>query len=126
MVSTCGISTLEKQPVYVRRAPRDTTEAALHKEEQVASENFAAFLLHFDNGLILQIRQSGNASFRQKWQEVRFNINIFYTYRLPAILQAITFREPEYHPSIILEMDRQDVIILYRAMPVEVSAALVL
>ncbi|MEE4178730.1 MAG: hypothetical protein V2I46_14595 [Bacteroides sp.] len=126
MVSVSEISTLEKQPVYLRRAPRDTTEAALQKEEHVTVENFAGFLLQFDNGLILQIRQSDNAGFRQAWQEVRFNIDIFSTHRLSAILQAITFREPEYHPSIILEMDRQDVIILYRAMPAKVSAALVL
>lgn len=116
------LSTLDKHPVLIKNAPKDTAEARKQVGPAQPAEEYAALLLEFDNGIILQIRQADSHSSRQHREEQRFKRSVFRQYHLPGFLKALTFRQPDYHPTIILETGRQEVINIYRSIPHEVKA----
>lgn len=111
-------STIIKEPIIEKKAPKDTSEVQLDAIQLDTSYREPAFLImELDNGIRLIVRQQEGLHFQD-----RFKLHSFiFKERLARtgnILRAIfSGRVPEYIPSIKLEIPAKDIRVIYRALP---------
>lgn len=113
------LSTISKEPIVVKKAPKDTTEviAPIVIIDSLKTEA-VHWMLKLDKEIILKIEGSDQFSrsdwmIGQKfwlWQDVdNFKIKL---------KQTIRFKTPEYYPEIRLVISESEAKAIYRALPV--------
>ena len=111
-------STIIKEPILEKKAPKDTSEVQLDPYQVDTSYREPAFLvMELDNGIELVLKQYDDLGFRD---HLRYNFFIFRKRmnKAATIFKAIlSFRLPEYSPSISIEMKAKDIRLIYRALP---------
>jgi len=90
------------------------------------NEVYAAILSCFDTDIIVQIKQEGRTNSKQIRQERNFGRKSFINYQLPAMHKALIFHKPEYYPKIVLKLECNEVLDIYKAIPANVKVALVI
>jgi len=118
-------SSIPKIPVIVRKAPKDTLEAASMPEPEMLEENreYVGFKLLLDRQLILNINQdsiSDSISNRSKNRYFRQERKMYRK----SVRKALFFAHPrEFLPEIKLKLNRSDAMILFRAIPEQAEVA---
>ena len=114
------IVTIEKFPIVVKKAPKDTTEANMLSSAPVLPTQSDVFIfLEFDKNIVIEIRQQETElvgapkKFRHysrqkaKWLREK-NVN------------ALAHPEsPSYYYSLVIEVPREDARSIYRALPIK-------
>ena len=114
-------ATTEKEPVTVKQAPRDTTEAAQDDEElPVVVRKAAFFTLHLDNGIHLVVMPHDEVGLRRIVYTARQNLYLFGR-RLAVLLKGDL---PQYVPVITIEVSADDARTLFRALPERAQVAI--
>jgi hypothetical protein len=118
-------STIVKEPITVKEAPKDTLEAASFFEMPDTSMNeFVAVNMWLSQGFILTLRQD------EKFTESASKSNRFFF--LDLRLQKVKtdfrrlfhFRLPRYEPEIEIALDKDELVTLFRALPGSTKVAI--
>lgn len=117
-------ATIEKEPIVVKNAPKDTAEAArqIFKPDTLANE-IICINMEFDKNLILEISQSEE---KPEYKTLAFLINKRSWNLVQVLKNSFNFKEPFYTPKIVVEVPKKDVKSLYRALPYKPQMALCL
>lgn len=115
-------ATIEKQTIVIKKAPRDTTEAAM-KEKDIpeAAVQTAFFTLILDSGIrIVVMPHEEDAGVDRFVYIAKQNLDIFRQ-RLSLIFKGSL---PEYVPFIIIEVSADDAKTLFRSLPDNAQVAI--
>lgn len=114
-------ATIEKEPVTVKQAPRDTTEAAQSDDElPVVTRKAAFFTLHLDNGIHIVVMPHDEGAFHRLVYTARQNMYLFGR-RLTVLFKG---NLPQYIPVITIEVSADDARTLFRALPERAQVAI--
>lgn len=111
-------ATIVKEPIVVRNAPKDTAEAALYAYQPDTLIQKPAFMkIETDYGIHIQFEQDINPTFKHKFVRFMFNTKINTKSIFKDILHFVSFKKPEYNPTIVIKMPADDLRAIYRAFP---------
>ncbi|MEQ8581591.1 MAG: hypothetical protein RIC30_07885 [Marinoscillum sp.] len=117
-------STIVKEPIVERQAPKDPVEAALNAyEPDTLIQNPAYIRLRLVHGIDLVLEQHSNPSFAEQWTRFRFRQESRPTVG-SRVRRMISFRGQEYTPTIRLKLPANDIRALYRALPAQPKVVL--
>lgn len=107
-------ATIEKEPIIIKQAPRDTTEAA--KDDNalpVVVRQAAFFTIHLDSGIRIVVMPHEEGGLDRFVFIARQNLYLFRQ-RLAILLKGDL---PEYVPVVVVEVSADDAKTLFRALP---------
>jgi len=110
-------STIKKEPVVHKVAPRDTSEYKPDAPPDTSKTEYVNVIFETREGLRLHIFQETNGNFNACFHRFIFDLvdrfrNAFYIMKC-----MVTFKLPEYHPYIRINIPAKDARIIYRALP---------
>jgi hypothetical protein len=110
-------STIMKEPVMIKMAPKDTSEYKPDIVPDTTNSEAVNYMFDMENGIRLYVFQ--NTSENNGGGLSRFMFDLIDRFRnFRDNLRSITsFKVPEYHPSIKIQMAKTDAKIIYRALP---------
>jgi hypothetical protein len=112
-----SFSTILKDPVMVKMAPKDTSE---YKPDIMPDTSIAEpvnFILEMTNGTRIFVYQEEADSSTFRRSQFRFDLKFRLADTRAALKSVARFKIPEYHPYIKIKLPRADAKILYRALP---------
>ena len=117
-------STIVKEPIVERQAPKDPVEAALNAyEPDTLIQNPAYIRLRLAHGINLVLEQHPNPTFAEQWARYKFRQEI--RPKVGSRLQRMaTLKGQEYTPTIRLKLSANDIRALYRALPTQPKVVL--
>jgi hypothetical protein len=119
-----AVATILKEPLMEKIAPRDTSE---YKAEIIIPDTTQVeqvhILLCMKNGTRIMISQDESATHAELISRFMFDVKIRFADFIEAVKSVAIFKVPEYHPFIIIRVPRDDVRIIYRALPVKGQVA---
>ncbi len=111
-------SSIEKEPLTVKRAPKDSIEAA--KSVYMPDTNIKPSMfcsLDLDSGIRIYLFQDSLSGKKDWFEKNRFilrdKIAIFFN----NCYSLLHFQIPEYKPEIVLYLSQKDAVAIYRAIP---------
>lgn len=116
-----AVSTIAKQPVMVKIAPRDTAEASAMPDivPDTTGTGPVFFTLRLGNGFRLTVIQdTGDEDRRDKAALNRFINRRKLEYLMVSARHVASLRFPPYEPEITLRVSKEDARVIYRAIPV--------
>ncbi len=118
-------ASIDKEPIVVRDAPKDSLEASLtaYKPDTLI-QNPAFLMIRCDFGIKLILEQYPNSGFHDKWVRFIFRSKLWIKNVLTSIVRFFSFRKQEYNPTIIIKMPVDDLRAIYRALPLKASVVL--
>jgi len=119
-------STIRKEPLMVKTAPRDTSE---YRPDIIPDTSYiepVGYIFETDRDVRIFIYQEETANFRDKLRLFRFDLNDRIRNAWESLKRIIVFRIPEYQPYIKIRVSKSDARILYRAMPLNGQIAVYL
>lgn len=116
------LATIEKEPIFIKKAPKDTIEAAtqIFTPDTLANE-VICINMEFDKNLFLEISQSEE---KPQFNNLWFLINKRSKNVVQVAKNSISFKEPFYTPKILIEVPKDDIKSIYRALPYKPQMAL--
>jgi hypothetical protein len=111
-------ATIVKEPVVVRHAPKDTTEAALNAwqpDTLIQNPAFVAFTT--EEKIRIFFEQNENKSFSDKLKKIGFYNHFFAKKVITSQKNFFGFKKQEYIPNIIVKIPVDDLRAIYRALP---------
>lgn len=118
MIVESEVSSIEKFPIVVKKAPKDTTEASLMNSAPVLPrQTDVFFLFEFDSGVFIEISQQeedligGGKAYRNY---CRTKAKLF---REKSSRALFNFDERGYNYRINIQLPREDARSIYRALP---------
>ncbi len=118
-------ATIEKVPIKIRKAPKDTIEAKKYKNEPVKLDKpDAYYTLQFDRNLIIKVHQVESNSFWGSIQKVYYNIRLYLRMLIDAFLAFFHLDTPHAPLWIELKISKNDALAIYRALPNHAALAL--
>ncbi|MDZ4205383.1 MAG: hypothetical protein U1C46_11280 [Bacteroidales bacterium] len=118
-------ATIPKEPIMVKKAPKDTIEATLPDIMPDTSTVVPVFFrLSFKNDFQLLVLQEETIMSMQMRKRFVFLCRIRFANAWKAIKDVIRFRVPTYSPEIRIIIPSSDARIIYRALPENGMAAL--
>jgi hypothetical protein len=111
-----NFSTIQKEPVMLKIAPRDTTEYKPDILPDTANTEPVYFMLEMNNGLRLYVYQSAGNE-RGALRGFFFDLTDRFRNCWNIIKSIFILRVPEYHPYIRITIPKNDARIIYRALP---------
>lgn len=120
MLVTEEIVTIEKFPIVIKKAPKDTTEANMVSAAPVLPTQSDVFIfLAFDKNIVIEIRQQETElvgipkNFRQyKSKKTKW-------LREKSVNALAHPENPSYFYSLVIEVPREDARSIYRALPIK-------
>ncbi|MCX6301688.1 MAG: hypothetical protein NTW82_05860 [Bacteroidia bacterium] len=112
-----SIASIEKEPLMIRMAPKDTSEFKPDIIPDTADYEPVNYILEMDNGTRLFIYQEGKLRSGDGIRLFIFNLRYRLINAGNTFLRVVTFRVPDYQPFIKLRIPRTDAKIIYRALP---------
>ena len=115
---TGDYSTIKKEPVLIKMAPKDTSEYKPDIMPDTSITEPVNYLLELTNGTRIYVYQEEREKFSDRMNHFRFDTmnRLRDTWR--SLKSVILFKVPEYHPFIKIRLPRADAKIIYRALPV--------
>lgn len=118
-------STIEKEPIIIRDAPKDTAEAAISAVVPGQRIEPPAFLLlNLDYGIDLIFEQDSTYSAKNKWARIKFNFDIFYKEIKETGKNIFSPDKADINPTIRIKLPENDIIAIYRALPKNAKIAI--
>ena len=118
------ISSIEKEPLMIKMAPKDTSEFEPDIMPDTADFEPVNYILRLNNGINLYVYQEENLNKGDSRHRFLFDLNDRLRSFIADFKKVIKFQIPEYHPFIKLQIPRDDAKILYRAIPVNGQIAI--
>jgi hypothetical protein len=120
-------ATTEKIPIVVKKAPKDTVEAAKELLEPVLPVRDDVYAwLHFNRQLELIIRQSEAPGFTGWMKKNRGGFVSNIARLADAVGQLAHLQFPRVRREVIITIDREDARAIYRALPEHAALAVLL
>jgi len=118
-------ATLPKMPIKIKRAPKDTVEAKLLKEDPVAVEKpDVQIKLQFDRNLVVEIKQVEAPTAKGRLRNLYHDMQMKYA-MLKEMIQSYSKLQPyQVSLSIELNLSQSDSKAIYRALPHRAMLAL--
>ncbi len=111
-------STIIKEPVVEREAPKDTAEANQNAWQPDTLIQHPAFLrLSTTNGFRISVEQDRNVTAKDRWSRFFFHINNQIQNTGKAVWNFILLRKQDYHPEISISLPADEIRSVYRALP---------
>jgi len=113
-------ATIEKEPVIIKKAPKDSIEALnnLHQPDSLINGHvFAKMFL--DHNLLIILEQGDNQSFSSFITRLFFRAKISAGELFKNISGCLMFKKPEYVNKIIIRLPASDICEIYRAIPIK-------
>jgi hypothetical protein len=110
-------STIRKEPLMIKVAPKDTSEYKPDILPDTAGVAPVNYILEMDKGLRIYIYQEEKEKFGDRMNLFRFDLGDRFRNTWSSLKSIILFKVPEYHPYIKIRLSRADAKILYRAIP---------
>jgi hypothetical protein len=114
---TNDLSTISKDPILIKLAPKDTSEYIPDVMPDTSMTEPVNFILEMNNGIRIYIYQTENTKFSDKKSLYIFDIKYRIHDTWNALKSVVHFKVPDYHPFIKLRLPRSDAKIIYRAIP---------
>ncbi len=112
--------TFVKEPIVVKKAPKDTIEAAKQATVPDSIKTGPAFVaLTLDYNIRLSLYQENKRSVWTMLYGFIFRSGLRFRKAGEAARGAVTFRIPDYRPEIRVFIPKKDLITIYRALPVD-------
>lgn len=109
-------STIRKEPVMIKMAPKDTSEYKPDIVPDTIDHEPVRYIFDMDNGLQIFFTQTPDTSVNQKaFYQFDFQNRLKTT--KGYLNDVMHFKVPEYRPFIKIEIPKSDAKILYRAIP---------
>jgi len=111
-------ATIAKEPVIIKKAPKDTIEAAkslVFPDTLQKEPTYIIFVLN--NGFRLFIEQEKAGSFKAAKTRVLFRAGNQLKQACENFLYMLRFQIPPYNPAIRIYVAREDAVAIYRALP---------
>ena len=117
LVIARDFSTIKKEPLMIKMAPKDTSEFVPDIIPDTADYEPVNFILEMHNGIRIYVYQSGKIKAGDGLRQLAFDLWDRIRNTFSSIIKVLTFRIPEYHPYIKIRINRADSKIIYRAIP---------
>jgi hypothetical protein len=116
-VITGDYTTIKKEPVLIKMAPKDTSEYKPDIMPDTSITEPVNYILELTNGTRIYVYQEEREKFSDRMNLFRFDTmdRLRNTWR--SLKSAALFKVPEYHPFIKMRLPRADAKIIYRALP---------
>lgn len=111
------ISTIKKEPVMIKIAPKDTSEYQPDVIPDTSLVEHVNCILEVSNGIRIYVYQEEIDKPAEKGSTFRFDLRDRLNTAWSSIKSAAVLKVPEYHPYIKIRIPRDDVKIIYRALP---------
>jgi hypothetical protein len=107
-----------QNPIIVKKAPKDTIEAALNAAPPDTGRHSPVFFfIQFENGLGVYFEQVDERDSHYHLSHALFRTGFLLSNAWHILADIFRFRAPNYHPMIRLRMSRADVKAIYRSLP---------
>lgn len=110
-------SSIEKEPVVHKVAPKDTTEYKPDAHPDTSKVEFVNFILETTDGFRLYVYQESRSDFPAAFSTFLFDLTDRLRNSAGVVKSMVLFRKPEYHPFIKIRLPAKDARIIYRALP---------
>ncbi len=111
------LATIKKEPVLIKIAPKDTSEYQPDVIPDTSIVEHVNLILEVSNGVRILIYQEESDKPMVKGSTFRFDLVDRLNQTWFGLRSAALLRVPEYHPYIKIRIPRDDVKIIYRALP---------
>ncbi|HBC77910.1 MAG TPA: hypothetical protein DCZ51_04730 [Bacteroidales bacterium] len=111
------ISTIQKEPIMIKMAPKDTSEFVPDIAPDTSDVEPVNYILYMDNGIKIYVYQMDDTITTNKHKLFFFDLNDRLRYASNSLKSVITLKVPEYHPFIKIRLPKADAKILYRSVP---------
>lgn len=115
---TNNYSSIEKEPLMIKMAPKDTSEYQPDIIPDTADYEPVNFIMEVDNGTRIYVYQEEKLNHGDCLHQIMFDFRIRFRNLIQSLKRVFTFKVPEYHPYIKIRIPRADAKIIYRALPV--------
>lgn len=123
-VITADYSTIKKEPVMIKMAPKDTSEYQPDIIPDTADYEPVNFILLMENGVKIHIYQGEKLRAGDNLNRFLFDLRDRLRITTSTLFSTIRFRVPEYYPYIRIRLARADSKRIYRALPYRGQAGL--
>lgn len=114
-----------KEPIQVKKAPRDSTEAAQNiTSVDTTRVEFVEWHLKLDSTLVVSFVQSERSLGSLDWPTVKYRLRRHYRALLETNRALVHFRLPEYKPEVTIFIPAGEAKSFYRALPPNGQVAL--
>lgn len=114
-----------KEPIQVKKAPRDSTEAAQNVAKvDTSAVEFVEWHLQLDSSIVVSFVQAEGELGSVDWPTIKYRIRRHYKTLLETNRALLSFRLPEYKPEITLFIPAGEAKSFYRALPPNGEVAL--
>jgi len=110
-------STIQKEPLMIKMAPKDTSEYQPDIIPDTADFEPVNFILVMENGIRIYVYQEEKLKFGDGFKRFLFDLRDRLNSTALSLAGSITFRVPQYHPFIRIRLARADAKRIYRALP---------
>lgn len=112
-----SLATIRKEPLMIKIAPKDTSEYQPDIIPDTSIVEHVNFILELSNGMRVYVYQDEVDRPLEKGSTFRFDLKDRLNNAWSSMKSAALLRVPEYHPYIKIWIPREDVKIIYRALP---------
>jgi hypothetical protein len=112
-----SISTIKKEPVMIKMAPKDTTEYKPDIMPDTTKVEPVNYILQMSDGTRIYVYQKETEIKSDRMSYLKFDMKDRLQNTWEAIKSVAKMKVPEYHPYIKLRLPRKDAKVIYRAIP---------
>jgi hypothetical protein len=110
-------ATIKKEPLMIKMAPKDTSEFKPDIIPDTSDYEPVNYILEMDNGIRIFVYQATDTITSDKNHLFFFDLSDRLKNTWNSLKSSASFRVPEYHPFIKIQLPKADAKILYRAIP---------
>lgn len=110
-------SSIEKEPLMIKMAPRDTSEFQPDIIPDTADYEPVNYILEMNNGITIYVYQAEKINPGDRMHLFKFDLRYRIRQTISSLKSVLSFKVPEYHLYIRIRIPRADSKIIYRAIP---------
>ena len=114
---TSSVSTIRKEPLMIKMAPKDTSEYKPDVIPDTAHTQPVNFVLNMTDNVNIYFYQDDIEGLGDWLTRIMFDFRLRLSETWRAVKSVAVLKVPEYHPYIKLYVSRADGRIIYRALP---------
>lgn len=112
--------TIVKEPITVKKAPKDSIEAAQNVEKiDTSNVEFVEWHLELNNAFVISLVQSDRALGNIDWPALKYRLHRYYNTLVRNTRDIIHLRKPAYYPEITIYIPRNEAKSFYRGLSVK-------
>lgn len=111
------ISSIEKEPLMIQMAPKDTSEYQPDIMPDTADFEPVNYILEMQNGIRIYVYQEEKLKHGDRMYIFRFDLRDRLHNTLSNLKDVLVFKIPDYKPFIKMKLSRADAKIIFRAIP---------